>query len=277
MDLSQLTKPQSKPPQITIVAAPGAGKTTLGALFPNPIFIQAEEGTSVFEIWAEEDRPIVFPQLPRANKENKISTKDVVVSQLRDLATQDHEFKTLVIDSVTSLHNMFEHEVCDSYGVDNIGDAAGGYGKGYLAVKEIHAEVKTACDYLRNKKGMTIVFLAHLGVQKMKNRPDADEYSVYSLDMHKDSLPIYVNLVDAVLYLRQEEFVKGGATDKKGVTTKLGKIVQTGDRSLVTCGDGKAGYVNAKNRYDLDVEIPVPVGTNPLLQLIPYFKSNHKE
>ena len=273
MDLSQLTKPLSKPPEITIVAAPGAGKTTLGALFPNPIFVQAEEGTSVFETWAEEDRPIVFPMLPRANKDNKISTKDAVVSQLRDLATQDHEFKTLVIDSVTSLHNLFEHEVCDSYGVDNIGEAAGGYGKGYLAVKEMHAEVKTACDYLRNKKGMTIVFLAHLGVQKMKNRPDADEYSVYSLDMHKDSLPTYVNLVDAVLYLRQEEFVKGGATDKKGVTTKLGKIVQTGDRLLVTCGDGKAGYVNAKNRYDLDVEIPVPVGTNPLLQLIPYFKA----
>lgn len=277
MDLSQLTKPQSKPPQITIVAAPGAGKTTLGALFPKPIFVQAEEGTSVFETWAEEDRPIVFPQLPRASKENKISTKDVLIDQLRSLATQDHDFSTVVLDSVTSLHNLFEHEVCESYGVDNIGEAAGGYGKGYLAVKEMHAEVKSACDYLRNKKGMTVVFLAHLGVQKMKNRPDADEYSVYSLDMHKDSLPIYVNLVDAVLYLRQEEFVKGGATDKKGVTTKLGKIVQTGDRSLVTCGDGKAGYVNAKNRYDLDVEIPVPVGTNPLLQLIPYFKSNHKE
>ena len=107
----------------------------------------------------------------------------------------------------------------------------------------------------------------------MKNRPDAEEYSVYSLDMHKDSIPVYVNLVDAVLYLRQEEFVKGGATDKKGITTKLGKVVQTGDRILVTSGDGRIGYVNAKNRYDLDSEIPMPIGANPLLDLIPYFKS----
>ena len=272
MDLSCLEKPKTKPPQITIVAAPGAGKTTLGALFPNPVFIQAEEGTSVFDTWADEDKPSVFPQLPRASKEKKISTKDVLLAQLRSLATQDHDFKTAVIDTVTSLHNLFEHEVCESYGVDNIGEAAGGYGKGYLAVKEMHAEVKSACDYLRNSKGMTVVFLAHIAIQKMKNRPDADEYSVYTLDMHKDSLPVYVNLVDAVLYLRQEEFVKGHATDKKGVTTKLGKIVQTGDRLLVTSGDGKIGFVNAKNRFELDSELAVPAGENPLLDLIPYFK-----
>jgi len=230
MDLSQLTKPLSKPPQITIVAAPGAGKTTLGALFPNPIFVQAEEGMSVFESWAEEDRPVVFPPLPRSSKKDKISTKAALLDQLRSLATQEHEFKTLVIDSVTSLHSLFEREVCEDYEVDNVADAAGGFHKGYLVVKEMHSEIKTACDYLRNKKGMAVVFLAHSGVQKMKNRPDAEEYSVYSLDMHKESVPVYVNLVDAVLYLRQEEFVKGGATDKKGVTTKLGKIVQTGDR-----------------------------------------------
>ena len=273
MDLSQLTKPLSKPPQITIVAAPGAGKTSLGALFPNPVFIQAEEGMSVFETWPEELRPVIFPALPRTNKKEKISTKEVLIDQLRSLATQDHDFKTLVIDSVTSLHALFEHEVCEDYEVDNVADAAGGFHKGYLVVKEMHAEIKTACDYLRNKKGMTIIFLAHSGVQKMKNRPDAEEYSVYSLDMHKDSIPVYVNLVDAVLYLRQEEFVKGGATDKKGITTKLGKIVQTGDRILVTSGDGRIGYVTAKNRYDLDSEIPMPIGVNPLLDLIPYFKS----
>ena len=273
MDLSQLTKPLSKPPQITIVAAPGAGKTSLGALFPNPIFIQSEEGMSVFETWADELRPVIFPALPRANKKEKISTKDALLDQLRSLAQQEHDFKTLVIDSVTSLHSLFEHEVCEDYDVDNVADAAGGFHKGYIVVKEMHAEIKSACDYLRNKKGMTVIFLAHSGVQKMKNRPDAEEYSVYSLDMHKDSVPVYVNLVDAVLYLRQEEFVKGGATDKKGITTKLGKVVQTGDRILVTSGDGRIGYVNAKNRYDLDSEIPMPIGINPLLDLIPYFKS----
>jgi len=276
MDLSQLTKPLSKPPQITVVAAPGAGKTTLGALFPSPIFVQAEEGMSVFESWAEEDRPVVFPPLPRSSKKDKVSTKAALLDQLRSLATQEHEFKTLVIDSVTSLHSLFEHEVCEDYEVDNVAAAAGGFAKGYLVVKEMHAEIKTACDYLRNKRGMTIIFLAHIGVQRMKNRPDAEEYTVYSLDMHKDSISVYVSLVDAVLYLRQEEFVKGVVTDRKGVTTKAGKIVQTGDRILITSGDGRVGYVNAKNRYSLDSEIPVPLGTNPLVDMINFFKKDEK-
>ena len=273
MDLSQLTKPLTKPPIITVVSAPGVGKTTLAALFPKPIFVMAEDGTSTFDTWNDEDKPTVFPQLPRSDSKSKVSTKAALLDQLRALATQEHDFKTLVIDSVTSLHSLFEHEVADAYGVDNVADAAGGFHKGYIVVKEYHQEIKTACDYLRDKIGMAIVFLAHTGVEKIKNRPDAEEYSVYGLDMHKASSPVYINLSDAVLYLRQEEFIKGGATDRKGNVTKLGKIVQTGDRIMVTSGDGRQGYVAAKNRYELDSELPVPHGTNPLLELIPYFKN----
>lgn len=271
MDLSTLTKPLSKPPQITIVGSPGVGKSSLAALFPNPIFVQAEEGTSVFDSWPEDQKPTVFPALPRADAKNKISTKAALIEQLRALATQDHEFKTLVIDSVTSLHNLFEHEVADAYGVDNVADAAGGFHKGYLVVKEYHQDIKSACDYLRDKKGMAIVFLAHTGIEKIKNRPDAEEYSAYSLDMHKESVSVFVNLVDAVMYLKQEEYIKGGQTNKQGQTVKFGKIVQTGDRHLITAGDGRQGFVRAKSRFPMDTEIPVPLGENPLLNLIPFF------
>lgn len=270
MDLSSLTKPQSKPPMLTIVGTPGVGKSTLAALFPSPVFIQAEDGAAVFDSWADDQKPVVFPELPR--KEAKAALLD----QLRALATQDHSFKTVVMDSVTSLHTLFEHEVCQLDGSNNIGEACGGYGKGFLAVKEMHGEVKDAFDYLRNKRGMGVVFLAHAGVKKMKNRPDADEYTVWSLDMHDASIPTYTNLVDAVLYLRQDEFIKGGAIDKKGNTTKFGKVVQSGDRVLVTSGDGKIGYVNSKNRFALDPEIPVPHGENPLLSLIPYYQQGGK-
>lgn len=271
MDLSSLTKPETKAPILTIVGTPGVGKTTLAALFPSPVFIQAEDGSSVFDSWDDDAKPTVFPALPRADAKTKVSTLTALKEQLYALGTQEHTFKTVVIDSVTSLHALFEHEVCEDYGVDNIGEAAGGYGKGFLVVKEMHASVKAICDRLRDKKGMTVVFLAHAGIKKMKGRPDADEYTVYSLDMHDGSIPSYVALVDGVYYLRQDEYIKGGTTDKKGQTTKFGKIVQTGDRILVTSGDGKQGYVNAKSRYPMDSEIAMPVGENPLLSLIPYF------
>lgn len=274
MDLTVLMKPLTKPPQITIVGLPGVGKTTIGALFPKPVFVQVEDGSSVFDTWEDDDKPMMFPSLPRADARTKASTIDEMLNQLRALATSDHEYETLVIDSVTSLHALFEHEVCVQYGVDNIGEAAGSYGKGYLVVKEMHGKIKEACDHLRSKKNMTVVFLAHAGIKKIKNRPDADEYTVYTLDMHEGSVATYTNLVDAVYYLRQDEFVRGGTTDKKGQTTKFGKIVQTGDRIMVTSGDGKIGYVNAKSRWPMDSEVPVPIGENPLLSLIPFFVNN---
>jgi hypothetical protein len=270
MDLSNLTKPQAKPPIITIVGTPGVGKSTLAALFPSPIFIQAEDGSAVFDSWADEAKPTMFPELPRKG------TKEALLEQLRALATQPHEFKTAVLDSVTSLHTLLEHQLCDEEGVNNIGEACGGYGKGFLAVKEMHGEIKAAFDYLRNVKGMAVVFLAHSGIKKMRNRPDAEEHTVFSLDMHEGSIATYTNLVDAVMYLRQDEFIKGTQTDKKGVTTKFGKVVLTGDRILVTSGDGRIGYANAKNRYSLEPEIAVPVGENPLLSLIPFYINGGK-
>ena len=273
MSLSMIQKPKPVAPIITLVGTPGVGKTTLAALFPNPVFIQAEEITGVFDDWDDEKKPDSFPVLKRADAKRKTSTKDDLLSQLRALITEEHNYKTLVIDSITSLHSMFEHEVCENYGVDNVGSAAGGYNKGYIVVSEMHAEIINACKYLRKEKGMSIIYLAHAGVKKMKNRPDADEYTVYTLDMHDASVSGYVNLSDAVIYIRNEEFVKGTETDKKGQVTKFGKVVQTGQRVLITSGDGRIGYVNAKNRYNLEPEIPFEKGENPLLSEIKYYAS----
>lgn len=271
MDLSSLTKPQAKPPMLTFVSTPGAGKSTLAALFPSAVFVMAEDGTASFDDWEESAKPTVFPQIPKFNAKQSLGPKDAVLEQLRALATQPHNFKTAVIDTVTTLNILLEDEVAGRDGAAGIGEACGGFQNGFNVVRDAHQEIKSACDYLRNHKDMAIIFLAHTGVKKMKNRPDADEYSVFALDMHDKSAAVYTNLVDAVVYIAQQEFVKGHATDKKGNTTKFGKLVQTGERILIASGDGKIGYANAKNRYNFEPEIALPKGENPLLNLIPYY------
>lgn len=272
-----------KAPMITIIGSPGCGKTTLAATFPKPIFIQAEEATTVFESFDEDVRPMVYPVLPRsryrspngAMMQQVRSTKDTLLGQLRELASETHDRETVVIDSVTSLHAKLEHELCEVYGVDNVADAAGGFQKGYLVVAEYHNEVMNACNVLR-AKGMTVVFLAHTGIQKVKDSPELDEHSVYTIDMHKHSVPTYVNLVDMVVYLVNESFVSGKETNKKNQVTKYGKLIQTGNRKIITASDGKVGYVAAKTRYPMDVELPVELGRNPLLELIPFFNKQDK-
>ncbi|HEY4714874.1 MAG TPA: ATP-binding protein [Aquirhabdus sp.] len=270
--LAQATKPSNKPPMITIVGSAGVGKTTLGASFPAPIFIQAEDGASVFESWDEDEKPTFLPALPKPTKGKTASTKDTLMAQLRELVTAEHDFKTLIVDSITSLNVMLEGEIAQRDGVGNVADASGGFHKGYLEVAQWHADFISACDILRKMRGMSIVFLAHTGIEKVKNSPsETTEYAVYGIDMHKKAASLYVSQSDAVLYVKKEEFITGGATDKKGNTTKAGRVMQTGDRKIITSGDGLVGYVSAKNRYNMPSEIDLEAGENPILQYIKFF------
>lgn len=275
--LAAAKKSTPKPPMITIVGSPGTGKSTLGALFPNPVFIQAEDGSSVFETWDEDAQPMLLPALPKARKDGSgnmvVSSYETIKDQLRELVTQEHDFKTVVFDAVTSMSRLLESEIALRDGVGTVADAAGGFHKGFIELSQMHAEIVYMCSVLRQKRGMAVVFLAHTGTEKVKNRPDdAAQYSVYSLDMHKDSAAIYVSQSDAVVYIKKQEIVTGQETNRKGQVTKFGRAVQTGERVLITSGDGMMGFVSAKNRYGMDNEIPLHLGENPLLQYIPYFK-----
>lgn len=279
--LDQAKKPAAtpKPPIITVIGSPGAGKTSFAGTFPSPIFIQAEDAGTVFESWDESVQPTMLPILPKSEPTTKgvpgkpkVSTFDTLMAQLRELATAEHNFKTLIVDSTTALNLKFEHELCVTDAVSNVADAAGGYHKGYIVVASRHAEFVAALEILRNRKGMAIVLLGHSGVQKIKNSPDqGSEYTVHSLDMHKDSAAVYINNSDAVIYIKKEELVTGSETNRKGQTTKFGRAMQTGERVLITSGDGLLGYVSAKSRYPTPSEIPLPLGRNPLLEYIPYY------
>lgn len=275
--LSQAKKPVSSPPIITVVGSPGTGKTSFAGTFPGAIFIQAEDSSAVFESWEDDVQPTLLPSLPKAatDKAGKItvSTRTVLMDQLRELVSADHEFKTLVVDSVTAMNLLLENEISMRDGVGNVADASGGFHKGFLEVAQWHADFMHACMVLAKRRNMAIVFLAHSGVHKIKNSPEeVSEYTVYSLDMHQKSAAVYINNSDAVFYIKKEEFVTGAEKNKKGQTTKYGRVMQTGERKLITTGDGLTGYVAAKSRYNMPAELDLPLGENPVLQFIKHFK-----
>lgn len=277
--LAKAKKPAVKPPMITIVGSPGTGKTTLGALFPKAIILPTEDGTTVFENWDEAIQPDVLPRLPKSRKDDAgnmvTSTKNTLISILDELMTAEHEYQTLVIDSATTLAGLLEHEIALRDGVGNVADAAGGFHKGYVEVASWHADIVYKCEQLRAVRNMAIIFLAHTGIKKVRNRPDAAaDYSVFSLDMDNQALSVYVAQSDAVLYLTKEEFVSGQEVDKRGRQTKFGRVHQTGNRTLITTGDGQVGYINAKNRYNMPPELPVPQGENPIIPYIKFYNQN---
>lgn len=273
--LELATKPVRQAPIITIVGFPGSGKTSLAGQFPSAIFIQAENAQTVFDAWPEEKKPMMLPQLKAAKRDQCVKTSEDLKNYLVALLQQEHDYKTVIIDSVSSLNTMFEDEVVafDANGADSVGNAAGGFHKGYDVVAGMHSTVLRAAEALQ-RKGIAVVFLCHSGQVKMKNQPDeAKDYTAFSLAMHEKSRSQYIAKSDAVLYLKQEQYVTGGETDKKGNQTKTARVQRSDDRILITSSDGVIGYIDAKNRYNLENKIQVPNGTNPLLELIPFFNN----
>ena len=250
MDLKSLiSRPAAEAPMLTIFGEGGTGKTTLAALFPAPIFIRAEDG---FDVFAGKKAPNAFPVL---------KSGEDIFAQLDALIEQEHPFKTLVIDSITSLDKKFESDVVrKDPRAKSINQANGGYGAGYSAVAEMHAKVKDRCDTLREQKGMAVVFLGHVETETM-DLPDEPNYSRYSMRIHKKSIGYYTDFVSLVGLLKLQTIVDQDS----------GKAKSFGDRVMIV--DKRASSIT-KNRYGLIDDIDVAEGTNPLLGLIPYFKEN---
>lgn len=253
MDLkSMISRPVSDAPMLTIFGEGGTGKTSLAATFPAPVFIRAEDG---FDVFAGKKAPNAFPVLKNGED---------IFEQLDALLEQEHPFKTLVIDSITSLDKKFESDIVrKDPRAKSINQAMGGYGAGYSAVAELHSKVKDRCDQLREKKGMTIVFLGHVETETM-DLPDEPNYSRYSMRIHKKSIGYYADFVSLVGLLKLQTIVD----------QESGKAKSFGDRVMIV--DKRASSIT-KNRYGIVDDIDVAEGSNPLLDLIPYFKNATQE
>lgn len=245
LSLASIGQPQVHAVQCTIVGEGGMGKTTLAATFPNPVFILTENGMASFGNQA----PPAFPVAKSSGD---------VMQMLSILANEQHNYQTVVIDSITKLNILIEQEVVSGDPkAQSINTACGGYGAGFGAVAEVHRQVKQWCDYLTETKGMNIVFIAHADKETVRP-PDADEYTRYSLRMHAKSQSHYSDDLDLVGYIKLNTFVTGTG-DKMKATTD-------GSRALVCCPTPSNV---SKNRYGITQELPLGAGDNPLYQFIP--------
>ena len=245
--LSKISKPADRPVLVTILGDSGMGKTSLAATFPRPVFIRAEDGLQAIP---EASRPDAFPLVAKA---------DDLWDQLTALIKEQHEYKTLVIDSITALERLFVAEVMasDPKQPKSINQALGGYGAGVAAVAVLHQRVRKAAGMLVDR-GMHVVFIAHADTETIE-LPDADPYTRYSMRLGKKSVAPYLDDVDVVGFLKLMTVTMGDGERKKAVSD--------GSRLLVTYAT--AANVS-KNRYGITQDLEVPHGVNPL---VPFIKS----
>ena len=220
------------PPRILVHGVAGIGKTTLAAGAPSPVFIPTENGLGTLDV----------AHFPVAKSFGE------VMEALVALYSEEHQYRTVVIDSVDWLEPLVWAAACKEHGWASIEDA--GYGKGYVAALDLWRQYVDGLDALRDDKGMTIVQIAHTDIKRFDS-PEHEPYDRYIIKLHARASALLQEHSDVVLFANYRiSTVKSDIGFNKKVTRALG----SGERVLYTAE--RPAFL-AKNRYGLPDVLPL--------------------
>jgi len=231
--LAQIRKGRSlMPRRVMLYGVHGVGKSTFGAMAEKPIFITTEEGTNDIEC----DR---FPLAVKYGD---------VLAALSSLYSEEHDYQTVVIDSLDWLERLIWAEVCAKRGVETIEDI--GYAKGYVFALTQWREILAGLDALRAERGMQVILIAHAAIEKFAN-PETDSYDRYAPRLQKQASALVQEWCDEVLFASYRVHTR---TSSEGFDRKRTQGIGTGERILRTTE--RPAHV-AKNRLNLPDELPL--------------------
>lgn len=201
------------PPRIILLGTPKVGKTTFASNAPDVVMlpIKGEEGAD----------GVTCSKFPTAK------TFDDVMEALTTLATEDHAFKFIAIDSATALERLVWEKTCAIEGWPNIEKP--GYGKGYVCALSQWNKIMEALDWLRNNKGMGSILIGHVK-NKLFNDPQFEPYDTFMWDIKDNAASAFTKWADCILFARPKQFVKQVGDGLSKETHAIG----SGERCLFT-------------------------------------------
>jgi hypothetical protein len=229
-DLNSIKKNTSiAAPRVLVYGVEGIGKSTFAAGAPSPVFIQTEDGLG----------SLAVDHFPIAT-----SVTDVMEA-IGALFTNDHSFKSVVIDSLDWLETLIWREIESSYDAKDLA-----YGKGAMIAADKWREILDGLTALRNERGMAVVLIAHTEIKRFDS-PETEPYDRYQPKLQTRSSALVREWCDAVLFANYKTLIK---KDDVGFNKTVSRGITTGERLLFT--SERPAYM-AKNRYGLPESIPL--------------------
>ena len=216
---------QARAQRVVLYGVESVGKSTFAAQFPNPLFLDIEQGTSHLNV----DRCDISSW-----------------KQLTDALTESKEtdYQTIVIDSADWAERLCVEDLLATSKKISIEDF--GFGKGWVMVAERMSRMLTSVDQLI-EVGKNVVLIAHSKIVRFE-APDAlAAYDRYELKLSKQSSPLLKEFADELWFLRFKTKVSTSETGK-------GKGIGGKERILLTTHS--AAY-DAKTRSGLAEELPL--------------------
>lgn len=230
MDLKVSSGIKKRPYFITIYGPDGVGKTSFAADAPSCLFVGPENGSSHLNVSRADD----------------IKSWNDVVGAVKFLNEKPHSFKTVALDSLDWIEQLLIKHICDEDKVDTIGDAKGGYGKGYEYAVSKWMELIRSLELLRDK-GINVIAIAHAQVKTFNDPNQSLPYDRYMLKLNDKAAAKWREAVDVVGFANFEDTIfKLNKSDKKAKASG-GEV-----RKLYT--ERRAAF-DAKNRLGLPSEL----------------------
>ena len=222
-----------------IYGAPGTGKSSFAAGFPNALFVRIDpKGTQSLPrsiaktrvplTWDEQDRQPFDPMHPS------------VMGLLRTILDSEEVPGTLVLDTVSQAETLLFEYLCKKGGVDSIELYDGGYGHGWTKSTELMHKMIQLLNQI-NGRGVEIIAISHAGVVKMPNAGGV-EYNQWGPNIVKKTADLWMAVASTVIFAQAD----GDITTKDlGKKTEKSKIKFSG-RTLAHVVPGQGWF--AKNR-----------------------------